>query len=138
MKKIILITILLFQSAAFAKTWGVGAVLGAPTGLSANYFFKDEHVLHSTLAYKLDGKSEMQISSHYVWRKHYQSLNWFYGAGGKILFNDFRAGPSASLGAYHDFKEAPVEVFIKSALTLNIISETNSDFDLMAGIHYQF
>ncbi len=134
----LIITFLLLQSYAQAKSWGVGAVFGAPTGLSANYFFNATQVLHSTLAYNLDGKSELRISSHYEWRKQYQNLNWFYGVGGKIIFNDFVAGPSASLGAFHDFKEAPVEIFIKSALTLNIISKTNSDFDLMAGIHYQF
>jgi hypothetical protein len=134
----ILLTFLTLQSYAQAKVWGVGAVFGAPTGLSADYFFKDDRVLHSTLAYNLDGKSNIAIASHYEWRKNYRNLNWFYGAGGKIVLNDFCAGPAGSLGIFHDFKEAPVEIFLKTALTLNIISKTSSDLDLMLGIHYQF
>jgi hypothetical protein len=132
-----LLTLLLISNAQ-AKVWGLGAVFGAPTGLSASYFFNVDRVLHSSLAYNLNGHSDLQISSHYEWRKNFRNLNWFYGAGAKAQFNDFRAGPSGSLGIFHDFKEAPVELFLKSALTLNVISKTNSDLDLMLGIHYQF
>ena len=132
------LTLTTLNSAAFAKTWGAGAVFGAPTGISASYYLKEDRVVHSTLAYNLDGKSNLEIASHYEWRKNFRNLNWFYGAGAKATFNDFKAGPSGSLGAFHDFKEAPVEIFLKSALTLNIISKTDSDLDLMLGIHYLF
>ena len=134
----ILFTFFILQSYANAKAWGVGAVFGAPTGISAHYFFKEDRVLHSTLAYNLNGRSALQIASHYEWRKTYNNLNWFYGAGGKARFDDFTAGPSGSVGIFHDFKEAPVELFLKAALTLNIIRETSGDADLMFGIHYQF
>lgn len=135
---LILSTFLIIQTNASAKTWGAGAVFGGPTGISGSYFLQEDRVIHSTLAYDLNDKNELQISSHYEWRKKYQNLNWFYGVGAKAMFNDFTAGPSGSLGAFHDFKEAPVEIFLKSALTLNIISKTSSDLDLMLGIHYLF
>jgi hypothetical protein len=130
------LTILVMMSQVQAKTWGLGAVFGAPTGLSADYFFKTDRVLHTTLAYQLNGRSEIEIASHYEWRKAYRELNWFYGAGAKVHAD--HAGPSGSLGIFHDFKEAPIEIFLKTVLTLNIISETSSDLDLMLGIHYQF
>jgi hypothetical protein len=129
--------VLLIPNLTFAKNWNIGAVFGSPTGLSATYFYKADRVLHSTLAYSLGNKNDLQFSSHYEWRKKNQNLNWFYGVGGKVQLTDFNAGPSASLGIFHDFKETPVEIFLKTALTLNIISKTSSDLNLMLGIHYQ-
>lgn len=151
---------LLIPELSFAKTWGLGAVIGAPTGLSANYFLKQDRTIHTTLAYDFSGDDDLQLASHYTWRRNTLSIEkvrfgWFYGVGARLALHDhdhdhhhhnhdhdedehINFGPSGTLGLYHEFKEVPLEVFLKGNLTANIIEDTGVDGDLMLGLHYNF
>jgi hypothetical protein len=154
----ILAVSILYPLSGFTKTWGLGAVIGAPTGLSVNYFLQENKTVHTTLAYDLSGDDDFQLASHYTWRKNNLNLNklklgWFYGAGARIAFKDhgdhhhshnkhnddtFELGPSGTIGLFHEFTDAPLEVFLKGNLTINIIQETSADTDVMLGLHYNF
>lgn len=146
---------------AFAKTWGLGAVIGAPTGLSANYFLSESRTVHTTLAYDFSGDDDLQIASHYQWRMNNLNfekikLGWFYGVGARLAFKDdhhhhnhghdhdedhdghIDLGPSGTIGIFHEFTEVPLEVFLKGNLTVNIIEDTDVDADVMLGLHYNF
>jgi hypothetical protein len=151
-----LVLILSIPSLCFAKTWGLGAVIGAPTGLSANYFLQENRTIHSTLAYDFNGDDALQFASHYTWRMnnlHFEKvkLGWFYGVGGRFAFSnhdhnhkhhnddhDFEMGPSGTIGIFHEFEKVPLEVFLKGNLTVNIIEDTDVDADVMLGLHYNF
>ncbi len=157
----IMLSTLMVPGLAFAKTWGIGAVIGAPTGLSANYFLSESRTIHTTIAYDFDGDDELQLASHYTWRRNDIGLEkvkigWFYGAGAKFAYADhdsyydhhhqehhhdgdhFSIGPSGTIGLFHEFTEVPVEVFLKGNLTVNIIQDTDVDADAMLGVHYNF
>lgn len=142
-----------------AKTLGLGAVIGAPTGLSANYFLSPSRTIHTTLAYDFHGDNDLQLASHYTWRRNTLNIEnvrfgWFYGIGARLAFHDhdhhhhnhhdheedehINLGPSGTLGIFHEFKEIPLEVFLKGNLTANIIEDTGVDGDLMLGLHYNF
>jgi hypothetical protein len=153
-----LISSLMVPGLAFAKTWGLGAVIGAPTGLSANYFLSESRTVHTTLAYDLSGDDAFQIASHYQWRMNDLNLEklklgWFYGVGARLAFKDHDEhnhhnhdrdddktdfGPSGTIGIFHEFTDVPLEVFLKGNLTVNIISDTDVDADGMLGLHYNF
>jgi hypothetical protein len=142
---------------AMARTWALGLVVGDPTGLSANYSFTEVETLHTTLDYEFSADDRLEIASHYTWRKKNPKLDkmqlgWFYGAGARLVirdrdhhqsdhkhdFNDGHAdfGPSGTVGLYHQFKQAPLEIFLKGNLTVNIIEDTDVDGDVMLGLHY--
>jgi hypothetical protein len=144
---------------AMAKTWGLGAVVGSPTGLSVNYFLNETHTIHTTLAYNLSGDKDLELGSHYTWRKNDLNidslkLGWFYGAGAMLTFrdhdnnnsrnhndnhdDDIDLGPSGTIGLFHEFTEVPLELFLKGNLTLNLIGNTDVDGDAMIGLHYNF
>jgi len=153
-----IISSLTIPGLAFAKTWGLGAVIGAPTGLSANYFLSESRTIHTTLAYDFGGDDDLQLASHYTWRKNNLNIKdfhfgWFYGAGARLAFVDHNhhknnhhddhdgqidLGPSGTLGIFHEFAEVPLEVFLKGNLTVNIIQDTDVDADVMLGLHYNF
>ncbi|HAZ11489.1 MAG: hypothetical protein A2X86_10925 [Bdellovibrionales bacterium GWA2_49_15] len=152
---VILFVFIFFDNAAFAanKQLGLGAVIGAPTGLSLNYLFAEAKSIHSVLAFDFDGRDEISFASHLTWwQKKTESrispLNWFYGLGGKVVIldqgdhkardEDFELGPSATVGVSYDFEKAPLEIFLKTNLTLNIIERTDAEMDLMIGLHVYF
>lgn len=151
--KYLLLALLVLPQLAFAKTWGLGAVIGSPTGLSANYFLSEARTIHTTLAYDLSGDDDFQVASHYQWRNNNLSfekikLGWFYGLGARLAFKDhehkhdhdenLELGPSGTIGLFHEFQEVPLEVFLKGNLTVNIIEDTDVDADVMLGLHYNF
>lgn len=159
MKTIVLFFALALTGVAHAKTWGLGAVIGDPTGLSANYFLSENRSLHSVLAYDIDGDDQFYFASHYTWRRPNAfdltnfNLGWFYGAGAQLEFHDhdhdhgkhrhhhdnkLNLGPSGTLGLFHQFEKVPLEVFLKSNLTLYVFDSTDLDLDLMLGLHYNF
>ena len=158
MKFLFLVLALTISGLAFAKSWGLGAVLGDPTGLSANYFLSEQRTLHSVLAYDIDGDDDFYLATHYNWRRPNDitfpefNLGWFYGAGAQLEYHDhdhhhgkhhdhdnrLNVGPSGTLGLFHEFKEVPLEVFLKSNATLYVLDSTDLDLDLMLGLHYNF
>lgn len=156
----LLLSSLMNPEFAFAKTWGLGAVVGAPTGLSANYFLSESKTVHTTLAYDFGGDEDLQLASHYTWRLNNLNfekfhLGWFYGLGARLALRnhndhnhynhdhddehgDVGLGPSGTIGLFHEFTEVPLEAFLKANLTVNIIPDTDVDGDLMLGLHYNF
>ncbi len=159
--QLLVVTTLVLPGLAFAKTWGLGAVIGAPTGLSANYFLSESRTIHTTLAYDFSGDDDLQIASHYTWRMNNLNfeqvkLGWFYGVGARLAFKDhddhnhshhnhdhdddekMEFGPSGTIGLFHEFEKVPLEVFLKGNLTLNVIEDTDVDADVMIGLHYNF
>lgn len=135
------------------KKWGLGAVIGDPTGLSVNYFFTDVTTLHTTIAWDADDTEELELASHYNWRKDKIAetkipLGWFMGVGAKVLFydrrhidtddDDFEFGPSGTLGLFYTFANVALEPFVKGNLTMNVIEDTDVNGDLMVGLHYNF
>lgn len=154
MKKVFaFLTLFLLSNVGQAATVGVGAVLGSPTGFSLNLFTQANQSVQTVAAWDLgdDDDEEFLLFSHYTWRRHDfsdKAAAWFYGVGGRIQFlddndhkhnpdhDDFRLGPSATVGMLYAFN--PVEVFVKANGTVNIVEETDFDGDLMIGAHYNF
>lgn len=142
---------LLLANGAQAKSVGVGAVLGSPTGFSVNLFLNQAQTVHTIAAWDLDDDEEdLLLASHYTWRRNdfaEKALGWFYGAGARLQLlddnhrdnrerDDFELGPSATTGLFYELN--PVEFFLKGNLTVNIVEETDAEADLMVGAHYNF
>lgn len=149
MKIIMCLAVLLLPVFAQAEPkLGLGAVLGSPTGLSANVFFSRTRTLHSVFSYNDD--DEIYFATHYTVRRPGElkfpdfSLGWFYGGGAQIETEKHRhhrdtyVGPSGTLGLFHEFKTVPIEVFLKSNLAIYVVESTDARFDAMLGVHYNF
>ena len=141
--KRIFIVLLIFFSCNFSVVaatpqWGIGAVIGDPTGLSINYFMNEIQSLHSVLSFDFNGSDELNFASHFTrWKRFSDTplnpLRWFYGLAAEIAIldqvhkgfhdTDVELGPSATLGISYAFESAPLEVFLNSNLTLNVIQK---------------
>lgn len=147
---------LLVPQVTLGSDWRLGVVVGSPTGLSANYFFDEHRTLHTTLGYSFSDDDTVELAAHHTWRKdslNFENINlgWFYGLGASAVFVDrdhggdhdddhpddhIDAGPSATLGLFHDFTKLPLEIFLKGDLTLNIVEDTDVETGVMVGLHY--
>ena len=78
--QLLMFCFILIPDLALAKTIGLGAVIGPPIGLSANYFLNPNRTIHTTLAYDLGNDDDLELASHYTWRRNtleIENVNYF-------------------------------------------------------------
>lgn len=130
---------------------GLGAIIGSPTGLSAAYKLSDRNMVDAAFGWSLSDDVNFHIHSTYLFLKPnaFQiddiDFNIYYGIGGRIKDrdtrdkdDDFRLGARAPVGVHYQFDDPRIEVFGEAALILDLIEETDVDFNLALGARFWF
>lgn len=147
----------LFAQVAFAGDFGLGVVLGNPTGLSAKKYLSNGNSVDAALAWSLANDSSIHFHSDYLWSKKSalvldgSALDVFYGVGGRLVswsnryrsrFHDnyhaFDLGIRAPVGLNYNFKNPDVEVFGELAVVLDLLPATDAELDVGIGARFYF
>jgi hypothetical protein len=148
MKKILsllFLFVILFQMHSFAqnKRFGLGIILGEPTGLSAKLWTTSENAFDFGAAWSFKGDGHLLLQADYVWHIFHLipvssgRLPFYVGIGGRIILRDDPdAGVRIPLGLDYIFADAPVDIFFELVPILDLAPET--DFDLGGGIGARF
>jgi hypothetical protein len=132
-----------------AGPFGLGLVIGDPTGLSGNYRFGDRSV-DAALAWNFGRWQGFEIHSDYLWHrpgvlKGKFSFDLHYGIGGRLISISDRnendrtyLGPRLPVGLATNFNQTALEVFAEIALIMNIIPGTSADLDAGIGARSYF
>lgn len=142
--------ILLFTFASQAETFGLGAVIGDPTGVSVKVWLDQVHAIDGAFAWSLSGPNAMHIQSDYL--THEMSffkagkipLNLYYGIGGRITSYSSRdksglgIGARAPLGISYQFYRPSVELFAELAGILEVVPSTDVFFNVGFGGRFYF
>jgi hypothetical protein len=146
MKKIFLIiavgTLLSNPIYSQTKDFGLGIILGEPTGLSGKLWTTNTNAFDFAAAWSFKGDGHMLLQADYVWhntltRASSGQLALYYGIGGRVIFSDDpNAGVRIPIGLDYQFTTAPIDIFIELAPILDVIPET--DFDLGGGLGVRF
>ncbi len=131
--------------------FGVGAIIGKPTGITAKYFFNDTHAIQGQVGASMVGDGYVG-SLDYLVQPLIISNNEIYvmpvyiGAGVQLRSlsvpnESLRSGPRAVIGTSFDFKALPIDVFFEGAVAGEfLLSGTDRSFRLPVsiafGVHY--
>jgi hypothetical protein len=126
--------------------FGVGILLGSPTGISAKYWLSDERAIDLAAAWSLDEDEGIQLLADYVWHTtRFEGLERdrsyaYYGIGGRLLAaeNATAIGVRGPFGATYLFDDAPFDVFIEVVPFFDLIPETRLGLQLGIGGRYYF
>jgi len=132
--------------------FGLGLIVGAPTGISGKYWLNKVNAIDAAIAWSLGSGSDFILHGNYLWHLFNQikmkedHLDVYYGIGGRILFidkdrgkkDDIKFGPRAPAGLRYEFKEVPIEVFTEIAIILNLIQSVDIDLNIGIGGRYFF
>jgi hypothetical protein len=142
------IVVLLFHTSSFAQSenFGLGAIIGKPTGISGKYWLNNENAIDVALGYSFENNSSINIHADYLWHIYNVfdtqiTLPLYYGVGGKFNAKD---GNKSSLGVRGVIglvwwpERAPLDVFFELAPVFNLIPETELDIDAAIGVRYFF
>jgi hypothetical protein len=145
-----LIIILLLGSISPAqdKGYGIGIILGEPTGLSGKYWLNNTNALDFGLGFSFThfNNSRIQLHCDYLWNiydlfKTSEKFVIYYGPGIKILTggsNDAKLGIRGVAGIGWFIKDAPLDLFFEAAPVVYLIPGTILKIDGGIGARYYF
>ena len=147
MKKIILLiaALVIITNYTYSqnKGFGLGIVLGEPTGLSAKLWTSSSNALDFGAAWSFKGDGHMLLQADYVWHS-FNLINLssgrlplYYGIGGRVILSDDPLlGVRIPIGLNYQFATAPIDIFVEIVPILDLVPST--DFDIGGGLGVRF
>jgi len=152
MKRNILFTMALGLMMILAKPvaaqdhgFGMGLILGEPTGLSAKLWTSSDNAFDFAAAWSFKGDGNLLLQADYVW--HFfelmpvpsGKLPLYIGIGGRVvLADDPSFGIRVPIGIDYLFADAPIDVFLELVPILDLSPETDFGVGGGLGIRYWF
>jgi hypothetical protein len=134
-------------------SFGVGIVLGEPTGIAAKLYLEDDRAIQGAVGFNFYG-SGIQVNAEYVFHPWIVQerdafvLPIYLGPGlrfiqydsGRGEDNHYAVGLRGVVGMLFDFKEVPLDVFLEIAgvLEYDFTDGFGPALNLGAGVRYYF
>ncbi len=144
----ILLLITIFSGFAFSQSngFGLGIILGEPTGISAKYWTTSSTAFDFGLGYSLRKNSRLHLHADYLFHvknltNTNENISFYYGPGARLRVvenGDSRLGFRFDVGLVWIPKNAPVDVFLEIAPLLDIIPQTYFTVNGGIGVRYFF
>lgn len=135
--------------------FGLGLIIGDPTGISGKYFLSQELAIDGALGFGFIGGRHTKLQSDLLWHFGVQrwpaaGLDLYVGVGPTLAFHDHHhhnddhhnnelwIGVRGPFGAALSFNNAPFDVFLEIAAELWLVQHANLDLDAALGVRYWF
>ncbi len=128
--------------------FGLGVVLGDPTGLSAQLRLNNTNAIDGALAWSATG---LHIHSDYLWNNdnffanRNQNLDLYYGIGGRLISlssdaykNQTSIAVRAPIGINYKIRNTQVQIFAEMALNFSFAPRSDTDLDAGIGLRFYF
>jgi hypothetical protein len=155
MKRIAIIMVLLGLAATLAQpadakprgNFGLGIIVGEPTGIDMKWFLNDENAIEAAVAWSTSGNSAVHIQADYLfhfyeWIKVSKGmLPVFFGIGGRFAFvdeGDNSLGIRIPVGLDYEFAGGVVDVFGELVPVLELTPDTDFELEGAIGVRFWF
>jgi hypothetical protein len=138
---------------AFAQDkFGLGVILGEPTGLSLKYWLGKEHAIDGAAAWSYSENDSLQLHTDYLVHNYdvfnTDELPFYCGLGARLKFkeddgrgrNENHAifGIRIPLGVTYVFDDAPVDLFFELVPVLDLAPDVELDVNAAIGLRIYF
>lgn len=146
MKKIILITCVLFSLSSFANDKAIGVSIGNPIGLNGKYWLDDKAAVDGGVGFSIGSNRYVSLHSDYLlhsltafYLNDTIPLDLYYGLGGRMKFGDeIEIGARVPVGLVHKLPDNTADMFGEVAPIFDFISHTGVSLHLLVGARYYF
>ena len=139
----LLISVLSLQ--AQDKNFGIGIILGEPSGINAKLWLGSSNALDMAAAWSFKGNDHLLLQADYIWHSFdlipvsSGKLPIYFGIGGRVLLaDDPLIGVRVPIGLDYMFSHAPVDIFLEFVPILDLAPATEFDFGGGIGARYWF
>ena len=138
------------------KGIGIGVMVGEPTGISAKKWLDATHAIDGAAAWSFSGGDAFSLHADYLWHRFGVITNpppevvLHYGVGARVQVrdeddsngngndDDDTAGVRLPIGLTYLMKGDPVEFFMELAPVVDLVPDTDADFEAAFGIRFYF
>jgi hypothetical protein len=129
-----------------AGDFGVGVILGSPTGLSAKYWLSRITAIDGAVAWHFGDPDQLQLHADYLYHLDLRGvgvsegrLPFYLGAGVRVLAgNDSEGAIRIPLGISYLTAQLPLEIFAELAPVVEFAPDTDADVEGGVGIRFYF
>jgi hypothetical protein len=127
--------------------FGLGIMMGEPTGLSWKYFLNHEFALDGGLGWSFRDETDPHLHADLLWHKFdlipvpEGQLPVYVGVGGRVKFRDNRedrVGIRFPVGISYLFDDLPMDAFFEFAPIIDFAPSTRGGFNIGAGVRWWF
>lgn len=132
------------QALAQDNGFGLGIIVGEPTGLSAKVWTTEYTALDAAMAWSFVGNGFLRLHSDLLFHRYLieveqGQLPVYFGAGAKLGFaSNLELGIRIPLGIAYQFESVPLEAFLELVPVFNLLPKTSVGMDGGIGIRYYF
>jgi len=151
LKKLLILLIvgtsfILAEGTGYQKKFGLGIMLGEPSGLSGKYFLNKTNAIDFGLGYSIATKGKMVLYVDYLYHSEGlfntdENIILHYGFGGKIKTysnKDDVFGIRGVIGLTWSPTQIPFVAFFEVAPVFNLLPSTKLELDASVGGRYYF
>ena len=127
------------------KGFGLGIILGEPTGISAKKWLDDKSALDGAVAWSLVTPSSFHLHADYLYHNFNifnvkkGKLPLYFGIGFRIRIGDEdRVGIRIPVGICYIFEQSPLDIFFELGPVLDLTPATRLRLTSSVGIRYFF
>ena len=145
---VIFILIAVFSSgnaAAQESGFGLGIILGEPTGISFKNWIGSRTAIDSGVAWSFGNNDSLHLHADYLvhdfnfFKIKKGKLALYYGIGGRVKTEKkSRIGVRIPIGISYIFENAPLDIFLELAPLLDLVPSTEFGLTGGVGIRYYF
>ncbi len=125
--------------------FGLGIILGEPTGLIAKYWTSRTTAFDVAGSWSFEGKNSFHLHADYLFHSFNLikvdsgKLPFYYGFGFRVsLKDDTRLGIRIPVGLSYMFEKTPIDIFMEIGPVMDIIPATVFRVSAFIGFRYYF
>lgn len=125
--------------------FGLGIILGEPTGISGKLWIEDNKAFDGAIAWSFEDETAVHLHTDLLFhsgnvvRVEMSKLLGYYGIGGRIKFeNKTKVGIRVPLGFNYLPTKTPIDVFLEIVPLLDLAPSTKFNLNAAIGIRYFF
>lgn len=145
--RLVVLLALLWSAPARAESgaFGLGLILGQPTGITGAYELSDNTAIDAALGLALFDDRDFYLHVEFLWylptllSGNGVELSAYLGIGGFVVtHNDPVIGARAPFGLSLDFSAAPLQIFLEASVLLAVVPDLGGDVRGALGFRYYF
>jgi hypothetical protein len=127
------------------KDFGLGIILGEPTGISFKNWIGSTTAIDGGIAWSFSKNSSLHLHVDYlfhnfnIFKAKNSNLALYYGIGGRVKTEkESQVGVRIPVGINYIFGDAPLDIFFELVPVLDLMPSTEFELTGGVGIRYYF
>jgi hypothetical protein len=141
---LVVLALLPATAAAQREGFGVGIIVGEPTGISIKQWLSSKTAVDAAIAWSFARESSFHLHADYLVHafdefQTTEAVPLYYGIGGRLKSSkggDARLGVRGVIGIGYLFREAPIDLFFEMAPILDLTPSTELSINGGFGARY--